>query len=418
MTWPLSTSGLRRATAVLLLPLAAVALADPKAYVGNFKDNTVSVIDTARAAVVGTIPVADGPHGMLLSPDGKTLYVSGDGSSQVSVIDTATDRVVRSLAVGRAPHGLAQTPEGRRLLVGVYGEDRIAVFDTASASEVGSVSVAKPHTIAMRADGQRAYVASQAPGHFALVVIDMATLEPVHEIALDKPPRDLEFAFDGRALYFTLAGENAVQVLDPRTDAVTARVPTGASPHIASLFRGAAAGTIVVQGPGELALFDPTTYAVLRSIAVGRQPHWVAANAQGSTLYVTNEGSNDLSIVDVAAGTTRSVAVGNAPRKVVVQQTAAAGHSGARVSIANFAFAPAELIIDAGQSVTWSNDDAAPHGLSYSDGTPGTLLLLPGASFTRRFEQAGSYDCVCAVHPYMSARVTVRALATSPSTRE
>jgi YVTN family beta-propeller protein len=392
--------------AALLAALAGTAVADPKAYVGNFKDNTVSVVDTTRAAVVATIAVADGPHGMLLSPDGKTLYVSGDGSSQLSVVDTASDRVMRTLTVGRTPHGLAQTPDGRRLLVAVYGEDRVAVIDTGDGREVASVPVAKPHTIAMRPDGQRAYVASQAPGHFALAAIDMATLKVARELPLDKPPRDLEFAFDGRALYFTVAGENAVLVLDPRTDEVIARVPTGASPHIANLFRGASAGTVVVQGPGELTLFDPNTHEVLRSIAVGRQPHWVAAAAGGGTLYVTNEGSNDLSIVDTVAGTTRNVAVGHAPRKVVVQQVVA-GTSAARVSIAKFAFAPADVEIWPGQSVTWSNDDAAPHGLTFGDGTTGTELMLPGDRFTRTYSQTGRYDYACSVHPYMTATVTV-----------
>ena len=37
--------------------------AAPKAYVGNFADNTVSVVDTAAGKVVATIPVAQGPHG-------------------------------------------------------------------------------------------------------------------------------------------------------------------------------------------------------------------------------------------------------------------------------------------------------------------------------------------------------------------
>ena len=417
MTPPLHARLFRLGLVALLALLADAALADPKAYVGNFKDNTVSVVDTATAAVVATIAVAEGPHGMLLSPDGRTLYVSGDGSSALSVISTTTDRVARTLTVGRTPHGLAQTQDGKRLLVAVYGEDRVAVIDTDSGRELGSVPVAKPHTIAMRPDGQRAYVASQAPGHFALAAIDVATLKVARELPLDKPPRDLEFAFDGRALYFTVAGENAVLVLDPRTDAVIARVPTGASPHIANLFRGASAGSVVVQGPGELTLFDPDTHLVLRSIAVGRQPHWVAAAAGGGTLFVTNEGSDDLSIVDVVKGTTRTVAVGHAPRKVVVQQTAAV-RSGANVSIANFAFVPAEVVIEAGQSVSWSNDDGAPHGLAFRDAVPGTDLLLPGARFRRRFEQAGSYDYVCSVHPYMSARVIVRALATSLSKRE
>jgi len=401
----------RRLLVALWLPLAAAAApADPKGYVGNFKDNTVSVVDTGRAAVVGVIPVAAGPHGMSLSPDGRTLYVSGDSSSQVSVIDTSTDKVERTLDVGRSPHGLNLSRDGRRLFVAVYGEDRVAVFDTAGGQQVASVPVAKPHTIALLPGGDRAYVTSQAPGHFSLAVIDLNTMAVLRELPLDKPPRDIEAAFDGRAVYFTLAGENAVQVLDPRSDQVVARVPTGASPHIANLFRGAAAATVVVQGPGELMLFDPTSHAVLRSIPVGRQPHWVAASSDGGTMYVTNEGSNDLTIVDLATNSTRSVPVGNAPRKIVVQPAAATtgGAGGARVSIANFTFAPQQIVIEAGQSVTWTNDDGAPHGLSYADGGKGANLLLPGASFIRRFDTAGSFDYVCSVHPYMTARVVVR----------
>lgn len=398
---------------VLTVLLGAVGpaafAAGPKAYVGNFKDGTVSVIDTATGAVIATVPVAAGPHGMSVAPDGKTVYVAGDESSTVSVIDTATDRVASTIEVGKTPHGLAMQPDGRVLLVAVYGEDRIAFIDTATRAIVGSVAVPKPHTIAIRPDGKLAYVASQQPGKFALVVVDLAARAAVREIALDKPPRDPEFSYDGKALYFTMAGVDAIRVLDPENDRIVASVPTGASPHIAGYFRGAPAGTAVVQGPGELLLFDPATNAPLRSIAVGKQPHWVAASADGKRVYVTNEGSNDLSVVDLTTGQVVTIAVGTAPRKVVVQRTATNATGTATVSIVNFTFAPAEVTIAAGETVSWSNDDGAPHGLAYSDGAQGANLLLPGAKFARTFDQPGRYDYVCAVHPYMSGKVVVRA---------
>ena len=176
------------------------------------------------------------------------------------------------------------TPDGRTLLVGVYGEDRVAFVDTATSTVVGSVAVAKPHTIAVRPDGKVAYVASQEPGKFALVVVDLAARRCCARsrwTSRRATPNSLPTA---RALYFTLAGINAVQVLDPATDKIVAQIPTGASPHIAALFSGAAAGTVVVQGPGELLLFDPATNAPLRSIAVGKQPHWMAATRDGRGL--------------------------------------------------------------------------------------------------------------------------------------
>jgi len=400
---------LARACALAFAFLAFDTLAaGPKAYVGNFKDNTVSVIDTDAGKVVATIPVSAGPHGMVISGDGRTVYMAGEGSSKVDVIDTATDRVATSIEVGPTPHGLALTPDGRTLLVGVYGADRVAFVDTATRIVVGSAPAAKPHTIAVRPDGREAYVASQQPGAFALIVLDVAQRSVARTIPLDKPPRDLEFGYDGRALYFTQAGVDAVQVLDPGTDKVVAQIPTGASPHIAALFRGAPAGTVVVQGPGELLLFDPATQKPLRPIAVGKQPHWMAPARDGAVVYVTNEGSNDVTVVDLASGTTRTIGVGNAPRKVVVQRTGMQTGA-ARVSIANFAFAPAALEVPVGVAVTWSNDDGAPHGLAYADKGAGADVLLPGATFVRTFDRPGTYDYVCAVHPYMQGRVIVRA---------
>jgi YVTN family beta-propeller protein len=400
---------------VLLSALAASAApalaAGPKAYVGNFKDSTVSVIDTGTERVVATVPVAAGPDGIMVAPGGRSVFVSGSSASTVSEIDASTDRVARNIDVGKGPQGLAMTTDGKWLLVAVNGDDRVAFVDTTAHGVSATVPVPKPHTIAIRPDGRQAYVASQEPGHFALVVIDMATRSVVTEIPLDKPPRDLEFGHDGKALYLTLAGVPAVQVLDPATNQWSAPVPTGVSPHIAQHFAGMASGVVVVQGPSEVMLFDPATRAAVRSIGVGKQPHWLDLSADGKKLWVSNEGSNDVSVVNLAGGPVHTVAVGNAPRKVAVQRVAAteAAHAGgsSHVAIRNFAFEPAQITVKAGERVTWQNDDGAPHGVVFKDGSTGIDLLLPGKAFARSFDKPGVYDYVCSVHPYMTARVTV-----------
>ncbi|QNK68835.1 plastocyanin/azurin family copper-binding protein [Variovorax sp. PAMC26660] len=397
--------------AALAASVATASAAGPKAYVGNFKDSTVSVIDTDSEAVVATVPVAAGPDGIVVSSNGRSVYVSGSGASAVSEIDAATDRVARSIDVGKGPQGLALTPDGKWLLVAVNGDDRMALVDTATHAVSATVPVPKPHTIAVRPDGRQAYVASQEPGHFALVVIDLAARKVVTELPLDKAPRDLEFGHDGKALYLTLAGVPAVQVLDPATNQWGAPIPTGVSPHIAQHFAGMASGVVVVQGPGEVMLFDPAARTAVRSIGVGKQPHWLDLSADGKKLWVSNEGSNDVSVVDLAGGPMHTVAVGNAPRKIAVQRVALAASAHAagssHVAIRNFAFEPAQITVKAGQSVTWQNDDGAPHGLVFKNGSAGIDLMLPGKSFTRSFDKPGTYDYACTVHAYMTARVTV-----------
>ncbi|WP_260397188.1 plastocyanin/azurin family copper-binding protein [Variovorax sp. KBW07] len=411
------------ALAALSAFAATASAAGPKAYVGNFKDSTVSVIDTGSEAVIATVPVAAGPDGIVVSANGRDVYVSGSSASAVSQIDTASDRVARSIDVGKGPQGLALTPDGKWLLVAVNGDDRMAFIDTATHAVSASVPVPKPHTIAVQPDGRLAYVASQEPGHFALVVIDLAARKVVTELPLDKAPRDLEFGPDGKALYLTLAGVPAVQVLDAATNQWGKAIPTGVSPHIAQHFAGMASGVVVVQGPGEVMLFDPAARTAVRSIGVGKQPHWLDLSADGKKLWVSNEGSNDVSVVDLAGGPMRTVAVGNAPRKIAVQRTGASqgnsqgtsqstsqsGHAAgsAHVAIRNFAFEPAQITISVGQTLTWQNDDGAPHGVVFKDGTTGIDLLLPGKAFARSFDKPGVYDYACSVHPYMTARVTV-----------
>src|SRR6266849_9641799 len=122
-------------TLVLLaitMPLAwlAEAAAAPKAYIGLFKDNALAVLDTGTNRVQGTIPVPQGPHGIVITPDGRKVYVSSDGASTVSVIDTPTDTIVKSIEVGPNPHGLAISADGRLVLVGAFGTNQALLIDT------------------------------------------------------------------------------------------------------------------------------------------------------------------------------------------------------------------------------------------------------------------------------------------------
>ena len=396
---------------VSLLLATGASLAAPKAYIGNFADSTVSAIDTGTNKVVATIPVATGPHGMQITQDGRTVFITGDGSSSMSVIDTATDKVTKTVEVGKSPNGISLTPDDKQLLVTVNGDDKVLWLDAKTQATLGSVDVKKPHTVSITPDGKLAYVTSQDPGHFALVVLDVDKRTVLRSIPLEKTPRDAEFGFDGKAFYFSEAGVNAIQVLDPKTDKIVAQIDTGVSPHFVTVFKKQPnLGTITVQGPGEVALFDPATNKVVRTVTVGKQPHWLTLSGDGKTIYTTNETSNTLSITDVASGKTDTIDVGKQPRKVVVQQTAqaAAAPSGDKVKIENFAFGPQDINVKTGASVTWSNDDGAAHTVTFKNNSPGAKNLNPGQNFTRKFDKAETLEYFCSYHPFMTGKVVVQ----------
>lgn len=349
-TWHSTLAGRLLALIILgaLLALPQQAPATPasvsnalKAYVGLFKDNAVAVLDTRTNGVVTTIPVPPGPHGVVVTPDGRKVYVSSDGASTVSIIDTATDRVVKTLEVGPTPHGLALSSDGRWVLASVFGANRAVIIDTARDDIVGEVVVPQPHNSAIDPTGRVAYVGSQQQGATALVIVDLARRTRVGTIPLDHAPRALNFSPDGRRLYFTVAGDDAVQVLDPATNRIVDRVPVGASPHHPLFTPDGRLGLVVSQGPGDLEILDPTGHTMRGTIAVGKLPHWIAVSADSRTAYVTNEGSNTVSVVDlVARRVTATIPVGNGPRKIALQPGSPAAGLDVRTGSAGAPSAP------------------------------------------------------------------------------
>lgn len=77
------------------------------------------------------------------------------------------------------------------------------------------------------------------------------------------------------------------------------------------------------------------------------------------------------------------------------------------VDISNFAFSPKELRIAAGTEVIFTNKDEVKHTVTAQDGSFDSGLLDEGATFTHKFDKAGTYDIFCKPHPFMKATIVV-----------
>jgi amicyanin len=81
-----------------------------------------------------------------------------------------------------------------------------------------------------------------------------------------------------------------------------------------------------------------------------------------------------------------------------------------KVRIDNFAFAPKELVVAAGTTVTWVNAEDVPHTVTSTASPPlfGSRTLRANDTFSFEFKAAGTYDYFCKVHPAMTGRVVVK----------
>ena len=76
-------------------------------------------------------------------------------------------------------------------------------------------------------------------------------------------------------------------------------------------------------------------------------------------------------------------------------------------------YLPFEVTIDAGTVVSWSNDDTAAHTVTSGlvaeggDGIFDSSLFAAGTTFEVTFNDAGTFDYFCQVHPWMVGIVNV-----------
>lgn len=107
-------------------PNSVVATSD-RVYVSNGNGDSISVIDTDKDEVIGTISLQLDPRlkslrgaipfGLALSPDGTRLYAAEAGINAVAVIDLSSRAVLGHIPVGWFPSKIAVSKDGKKMIV-------------------------------------------------------------------------------------------------------------------------------------------------------------------------------------------------------------------------------------------------------------------------------------------------------------
>jgi YVTN family beta-propeller protein len=232
-------------------PMQSVIVGD-KAYVSMLYANEVAVVDLNARSVVKRIPVGGAPTGM--AAWNNQVFVTNTGFTwnaeknvgeyapgTVSVIDAATDAVIGTLNVPLNPTVARVDKQNRLHVVGTgnYADKpgEIAVFqlkDGASPELVGTVAAGgAPGAVVFSPTGF-AYVANSLGG---IMKYDPKSLQlirgadnPVTLPGITEGPVDMAVDTRGR-IYMALFGRDHVEVLDSRTDSVVGDVAVGDGPE-------------------------------------------------------------------------------------------------------------------------------------------------------------------------------------------
>jgi YVTN family beta-propeller protein len=123
------------------------------------------VTDPRDGHVLRTVAGPARPTGVVISPDGSTLCVTGGGAAGVArFLRADSGAVLASVPVGHTPGGPSITPDGKRVYVCNRFSGNVSVIDVNSKKQVAIVAAQRePVASAVTPDGKQVLVANHLP---------------------------------------------------------------------------------------------------------------------------------------------------------------------------------------------------------------------------------------------------------------
>jgi DNA-binding beta-propeller fold protein YncE len=255
------------------------------------------------------VPVGPKPHEMVLSSDGKRLFISNygvdrfsdvsPGGSSITVVAVAPFKKEATIDLGRyhRPHGIERGHSGRLYVTTDFPPSVLVLDPSAPAPRriLAAIDLDQslPHMLALTADEHRVYVANAGSGSVTTILLGaQGQRQDVTTLKVGGVPMGLALSPDEKSLYVATRDGNQVAILDTVKGQLRAGIPLPGQPARVRLTPSGSYLVVSLIEAGDVAVVDTRSLAVVRRFPVG-------AHAEGLTLdpisgfgYVSVQGEN------------------------------------------------------------------------------------------------------------------------------
>lgn len=229
------------------LMLSHVVLTPDSSYalVVSQMNDVIYKINTKTFEIEKRIEVKKGgmPHGIRISPDGKTAYIAFMSGKSMGILDIEEMTLEEIPLKGQAVQ-IGVTPDGKYALASVYDDKSLAVYEIKSGklSYVDLPQGAKgPVQIYPTPDSRYVYVADQGyyfnqPDNNLVYKIDLSGIEPIKEIKTGNAPHGIVISYDSKTILATNLLSKDVSMIDAESDVEIKRIKVGERPNGISLW--------------------------------------------------------------------------------------------------------------------------------------------------------------------------------------
>jgi YVTN family beta-propeller protein len=302
--------------------LGAPISSTDRIYTGDQSSNTITVINPASNTVLGTISLGSprlsddlnpqyirsvNAHGLGFSRNGKYIVSLSVTSNTVTVIRTLDNTIVSQTYVDRNAHEAFFAPDNRTIWVGTRGVDTVELIDGFEGTVMRRIeSFGGPSKVLFSPDGKVAYVNHIRSPH--VDIYDVETRKPVANVTglADTFSSDMMLSADGNRLWVAHKMTGQVSVISASSQRVVGVLETGPEtnhPNFAEL-NGTTYGFVTVAAENATKVYeqdDPEKMPVYvgEINSSGVQPHGLWPSPDNSRMYIVNEHSDTVDVVDL-----------------------------------------------------------------------------------------------------------------------
>jgi YVTN family beta-propeller protein len=295
--------------------------------IANSGSDTVTNFPAFVSGQVTTVGLLQGSHPIFLtSTQRSNMYVLNSGfnsacpsTGSVSNIQTSTGSVISTVCVGLNPVNMVQAASGGQIFVLNQGDN--GGQGSITVLTAGTLTVVKTLNPSDGVGLNPVYATSSVDGTYIFVVcqgdgvnpgaLDILTATPAVAASVPLGVRPTYSYLDPHLnrLYVTNTGDNTVSVFDasnvnvgamPPIPSLTAPVTVGTFPTGVAALQDGSRFYVSNTGSNTVSVVSATSFAVLKTIGVGVNPTFVTAEPGSSKVYVTNGGSFSTSIINTS----------------------------------------------------------------------------------------------------------------------
>lgn len=275
---------------------------------------TVSATPTASPSVTvvpheaartdaGRIRVGNGPHGLAVDVQARRAYVANYNDGTVSVIDLDTDSVIREIRVGKNPQSVVVDPGTGIVLVGCDGDSRIDIFETGEYRLVGRVGMGSG-SIRIAVDSVSGMAYAVAQGQSAITIISLTSYLVAGSIEVGPAPRFIGVDAESSTALVGHWSVNKLSTVSLTRRGVDEQVKVGNNPNAVAIAPTRRLAFVAnygdgASGGGTVSVVDLKASDTIATIAADAGPSRVTVDETAGVAYVTCLYASTVDVIDM-----------------------------------------------------------------------------------------------------------------------